>query len=224
MKLLRTTPLALVLGFALSLCSFAPAGAAPMGFKGSWMAMGDFSPNWREGYINYAFTPRDALGLEMTYMRSDDQRKTRELASLTYTRLLQRWNNPSSQANLWFFGGLGAIDLSEQGGPTSPRRTLVSPGVQFDYETTRVYLALTQRLYRAKDMNHDYSAVRVGFSFYDAEYDQTQPWLIVEARRMQGLTEKTEITPMLRLINKDYFIEAGVNTERQARFNLMVIF
>ena len=65
----------------------------------------------------------------------------------------------------------------------SERRTPVSPAIQFDYETTRVYLALTQRLYCAKDMSQDYSALRVGLSLYEAEYDQTQPWLILEARR-----------------------------------------
>ena len=33
---------------AFACCISVGAIAAPMGFKGSWMAMGDFSPNWRE--------------------------------------------------------------------------------------------------------------------------------------------------------------------------------
>ena len=41
---------------------------------------------------------------------------------------------------------------------------------------------------------------------------------------MRGLSDKLEITPMLRLINKGYFIEAGVNNSRQWRFNFMYIF
>ena len=40
----------------------APVHAGPMGFKDSTMAMGDFSPNWREAWINHALTPRDAVG------------------------------------------------------------------------------------------------------------------------------------------------------------------
>ena len=52
--------------------------AAPMGFDGSAMAMGDFGPNWREVFINYALTPRDALGVSYTYMRSDDEEKTHD--------------------------------------------------------------------------------------------------------------------------------------------------
>jgi hypothetical protein len=79
-------------------------------------------------------------------------------------------------------------------------------------------------LYRATGINHDYCAVRAGFSFYETDYDETQPWLIVEARRMRGLSDSTEITPMLRLINKRYFVEVGVNQMKQARFNFMYIF
>jgi hypothetical protein len=47
---------------------------------------------------------------------------------------------------------------------------------------------------------------------------------VIEARRMRNLSDKTEITPMLRLVNKGYFIEAGVNNSRQARLNFMYIF
>jgi len=196
------------------------ASAGPMGFKDSWMGMGDFSPNWREAFINYAITPRDAFGVGGTYMRSDDETKTRNLADLNYTRLVKRWNMRDAQANLWFSGGIGTLSGNDFDGS----KTMVSPGLQFDYETTRVYFAVAEKLYRAKDINHDFSSVRAGFSFYETHYDQTQPWFILEARRMNGLSDKTEITPMLRLINPNYFIEAGVNNSSQLRFNFMYIF
>jgi hypothetical protein len=41
---------------------------------------------------------------------------------------------------------------------------------------------------------------------------------------MRGLSDKTEVTPMLRLIHNRYFIEFGVNNTSQARANFMVIF
>jgi len=199
-------------------CVGLPAIGAPMGFQGSVMAMGDFGPNWREAYVNYALTPRDAIGLSATWMRSDDHKIVRELDELAYTRLLKRWNSPHAQANVWFIGGVGAL---HRDGRT---RAMASPGVQADYETTRIYLAATHRLYRAQGVNHDFTSVRAGFSFFEAQYEETQPWLIVEARRMHDLSGRTEVTPMLRLINKNFFIEAGVNNMRQARFNFMYIF
>jgi hypothetical protein len=207
------------LAIAASLSSLG-AHAAPMGFKDSWMAMGDLSPNWREGFANYAFTPRDAVGPSLLSMRSDDRTKSRQLAEVAYTRLLKRWNLPHAQANVWFVGGLGAV----RGNDFPGTRTMASPGIQVDYETTRVYAMGTARLYRAEGINHDYAAGRLGFSFYEVDYDEVQPWLVVEARRMRGLSDMTEVTPMLRLIHNRYFVEAGVNNSRQLRFNFMVTF
>jgi hypothetical protein len=200
--------------------------AGPMGFDGSFMIMGDFNNNWRESFINYAISPRDAFGASATYMRSDDKSKTRMLEELTYTRLLSRWNMPHAQANLWFVGGIGALQGEDKliSKNNDFDKIMMTPGIQFDYETTRVYFQATHRLYRSSDINHDFTSVRAGFSFYESDYDKTQPWLVLEARNMNGLSDKIEVTPMLRLINKSFFIEAGLNNSRQPRFNFMYIF
>ncbi len=202
----------------------AVAHAGPMGFKGSTMAMGDLSPNWQEGWVNYAVTPRDAFGAGGVLMRSDDKRLSRNFSELTYTRLLHRINGEHSQANFWLLGGAGQVT----GNNFSGSKTMLAPGLAADYETTRFYVSALARLYRenlsGKGINHDFASVRTGFSFYEADYDETQPWLIVEARRMRGLSEKIEITPMLRLISNRYFVEFGVSNTRQGRFNFMYIF
>jgi len=205
-----------------ALCSLVSHSAlcGPMGFKDSWMSMGDVSPNWQEVFVNYAFTARDAAGGSTLVMRSDDGTKTRQLTEASYTRLAKRWNMPEAQANIWFIGGIGNITGNDFAGS----KTMTSPGVQVDYETTRVYVSATGRLYRAEGLNHDFSSARAGFSFFEVDYDQTQPWLILEVRRMQGLTDKTEVTPMLRLIHNRYFVELGVNNASQARINFMYIF
>jgi hypothetical protein len=210
--------------FALLSSQLALAG--PMGFDGSFMSMGDFNNNWREAFINYAVTPRDAFGVSATYMRSDDKSKRLTLEELTYTRLVHRWNLPHAQANLWFVGGIGALQGEDErvGKDDDFDKIMVTPGLQFDYETTRVYVAANYRFYRAPDINHDYSSVRAGFSFYEAEYEKTQPWFILEARNMNGLSDKIEVTPMLRFINKSFFVEAGMNTDYKPRFNFMYIF
>lgn len=205
-------------------CQYATAG--PMGFKDAYMFMGDFNQNWREAFINYAVTPRDALGMSATYMRSDDKSRTRTLEEVTYTKLFHRWNMPHAQANLWLIGGIGALQGENKRMSSNDdfNNLMITPGVQFDYETTRVYFQAAHRLYRASGINHDYSSLRAGFSFYETDYDQTQPWFILEARNMNGLSDKIEMTPMLRLINKSFFVEAGVNNAAEPRFNLMYQF
>jgi hypothetical protein len=209
----------IALGVLGSLASLS-ALCGPMGFKDSWMAMGDISPNWQEVFVNYALTARDAAGATALSMRSDNGTKARQVTEATYTRLAKRWNMPEAQANIWFLGGIGNIT----GNDFSGSKTLVSPGVQVDYETTRVYVSATARLYRAEGLNHDFTSARAGFSFFEVDYDQTQPWFILEVRRMRGLTDKIEVTPMLRLIHNRYFVELGVNNSSQARVNFMYIF
>ena len=214
LHLAKIAPGAICALFSLS------ALCGPMGFKDSWMSMGDVSPNWQEVFVNYAFTARDATGASAVVMRSDDGIKTRQLTEANYTKLAKRWNMPEAQANIWFIGGVGNIT----GNDFSGSRTMSSPGVQVDYETTRIYASATSRLYRAKSLNHDFASARAGFSFFEVDYDQTQPWFILEVRRMRGLTDKTEVTPMLRLIHNRYFVELGVNNASQARMNFMYIF
>ena len=204
----------------VALCASAAALAAPMGFKGSFMGMTDLGENWREGWVNYALTPRDAVGAGGLFMRSDDKTRSRQFTEATYTRLLKRFNAEHSQANIWLLTGAGGVT----GNDFTGTRSMLAPGVSADFETTRVYASVLLRLYRAPGINHDYAAVRAGFSFYESDYDELQPWFVVEARRMRGLSESIEITPMLRLIHNRYFVEAGVNQAKQVRFNLMVIF
>jgi hypothetical protein len=116
--------------------------------------------------------------------------------------------------------GIGEI----RGDDISSGKTAITPGLLLDFETQRIYLAASYRAYRAEDINHDFRSARTGFSFYEAGYDETQPWFILEARRMHDLSDKTEITPMLRLVNNRFFIELGYSNMHEARFNLMTIF
>jgi hypothetical protein len=207
------------------------AFAAPMGFKESTMLMVNASPSWREVSANYALTSKDAVGVQKLSMRSDDKLLTRDSASLTYTRLAKRWNLPHAQANVWLFANAGQVTSNDFAGSA----TLLSPGIQVDYETTRVYAAATAKLIRANarsngagavdtSIRHDEVSVRTGFAFTEADYEEPQPWLIVEARRMKNLSDKTEITPMLRVIHNRYFVEAGYSNQKQLRFNVMFNF
>jgi len=135
-------------------------------------------------------------------------------------RLLDWRSLPEAQANLWLVVGLGGI----RGTGISGTEASITPGIQDDYETTRVYFSAMGRLYRASGVKNDYGAVRAGFSFYEAEYDELQPWFVLEARRMRGLSDEVEVTPMLRVVSRNFFVEAGVNNMHQVRFNFMYVF
>ncbi len=206
--------------FIASLLVSLTAKAAPMGFKDSWMTMGDFSKTYREFTANYALTPRDAIGLTSTYMQTDNHSQSQTNNELTYTRLIKRWNMPNAQANIWFIGGVGETTGSFFNGAKST----VSPGMQADYETTRLYASANARIYVADGITNNIVSARTGFSFYEANYDETQPWLIVEARRMSMVSKAYEVTPMLRLIHNRFFVEAGANLNGQPRVSFMYVY
>jgi len=196
------------------------AKAAPMGFKDSWMTMGDFSKTFREQTLNYAFTPRDAIGVTSLYMQTNNYSQSQLNNELTYTRLVKRWNMPEAQANIWFIGGVGETTGNYFGGT----KATASPGIQADYETTRVYASANARIYIADGITNNVVSARTGFSFYEANYDETQPWLILEARRLSMVSTQYEVTPMLRLIHNRFFVEAGANLHGQPRLSFMYVY
>ncbi len=204
----------------VSFVTVTPAFSGPMAYKGASMTMGDVSDDAVLVTANRAFSTQDALGLTTAHLKSDDKKQIRQLYELTYTRLLKRLNGEHSQANLWLLMGVGGIT----GNDFVDTKLALTPGLLADYETTRLYASATSRLLSAEGLKHDNTAVRLGFSFYESDYEQIQPWFIVESQRTNGLSERIENTPMIRLIHKSYFVEAGYSDMQQARFNFMYIF
>jgi len=201
----------------------APAWSLPMASQGHWMVMGDAESGARELSANYALTSHDAFGISTARFQSPahggaGMRSSRDLAALTYTRLLHRWNLPHAQANLWFVGQAGRLEGEGLGGP----RTLLSPTLLADWETTRLYAGGGLEAMRAGSWRRQSGHARVGFSFYEVEYEETQPWLLLEVRRDRERiprpgaapheAAKTEVMPMVRFINRRWFLELGARS------------
>ena len=179
--------------------------------------MGDFSKSYQEFSFNYATTANDAIGFSASAMQTDDYSKRQQNTEVIYTRKVARWNLPNAQANVWFIGGLGSTTGSTFGGS----KAMASPGLQVDYETTRFYSMASARVYAAQGATSNITTARLGASFYEVDYDQPQPWLVIEARRMTFVSNQYEFTPMLRVIHNRYFVEVGANLSGQPRFNFM---
>ena len=200
-----------------------PARALPMASQGHWMVMGDAESGARELSANYALTSQDAFGFSTARFQSPahggaGMRSSRELATLTYTRLVHRWNLPHAQANLWFVAQAGRLE----GEGLGAARTLLSPTVLADWETTRLYVGGGAEAMRAGAWRRQSAHARVGFSLYEVEYEETQPWLLLEVRREReriprpGVAPheaaKTEVMPMVRFIHRRWFLELGARS------------
>lgn len=203
---------------ATLLLAAGPVCALPMGSVDTWMVMGDFAARSRELAVNYALTPRDAIGAAVSRWRTEPEggATLREVGSLTYTRLVKRWNLPDAQANLWAVGTLGSVRSSG-----AKAEALWSPSAMADYETTRIYLSGGVKAQRSATVRQSTAYARAGFSFYEVDYDEIQPWLVVEAKRQRDVVSKTETAAWLRLIHKRYFVELGADDQSRVRFNFM---
>jgi len=201
---------------------FGAQAAALMGFADSGMLMGEVGRYYQETMLNYSPRLGHALGVEYMRMEGKDDNVS-SISTINYTGLIQRWNMKGGQMNLWFSGGLG-----ESHGDDG-RGLAYTPGLQFDYETTRLYFLAKAGLVRAPGMNFDTAAIQGGFSFYETAFDQTQPWFVLEARTMRNMSPAFQLTPALRFINKDFFLELGVSSpfdpeHRGPRVNFMFLF
>ena len=195
--------------------------AALMGFEDSAMLMTEIGRYNQEWMLNYSPALGHAIGVEQMRMSGKGERAT-TITGVNYTGLIKRWNLPSAQANVWFNGSVGEANGQYDG-------FAYTPSLQFDVESTRLYFLAKARMIRAPQMNYDTAAVQAGFSFYEAGFNDTQPWFVIEAKTMRNNDPALQLTPALRLINKNYFLEFGVTNPWQGegfapRLNAMFVF
>ena len=217
--------------WALALASLGlhgTASALPMGHYESWMLMLDSTPAGRSFSANYAVAQTWAPGGTLRRWQEPVDHGAsllRESAGLSLTHRLHRWNLPHAQANLWLVGDAGQVRRAAGHGRTGGQGGYGSLAFMADFETTRVYFGGSLKALRGEDsLRHNVARLRTGFSFWEAEYEGIQPWLLVEAERTRysagSMREGTLFTPMLRFIHRRWFVELGVNREG-GMFNLM---
>jgi hypothetical protein len=194
-----------------------------MGFKDAVMVMGEASSANKDWMVNYSFTSKDALGASYHLWKGDGKTPGMRVAhtGLSYTRLVKRWNSEGSQANVWFGVDIGNTTdaLSFSGSKFG-----AMPSVQLDWETTRLdALGYASTLKISGGPQYPTYKMQAGFSFFEAEYDEWQPWFVVEVKHMPGMYAKPEVTPFLRVISKSLYIELGANLQGKPRVGLMKV-
>ena len=209
----------------------APALAAPLAHKGSIIVSGEFDPQWSFLTVTPTLTRTTGVGPALHWLEPETRSGSeggdagQELWSLVaLTQRLHRWNGEHYQANLWAGVGAGLLTiLPGEGGPPESGFGW-SPWAQADWETRRLYLGAAARWFQAADIGRLMTSARAGVALTAADYNRWQPWLMVEARTMEGMEERVEITPLLRVIHRRILAEAGVSTRGAARFNLTYTF
>jgi hypothetical protein len=194
--------------------------AAPMSFKGSITSMATASKGHSYIESSYAITSKDSLGINFNENKGDSYKL--KAGEFFYLRRLMRVNEINSQTNLWLFTSAGIVNVKEN--LKDDDYIYLSPTLQFDYETKRVFSMISHQIMRVGNENFDTTKIEGGFSFYETDYDETQPWLLLKTRKTSTVDSKIEFMPTLRFINKSLFGEVGVNLDGDPSFHLMYTF
>lgn len=189
--------------------------ARPVSYPDGWMVMqtNDFVQNGIS--VSYSPTATDAIGVESDYMRQESE----WLHGLSYNRLLQRWNNPDSQANFYLLSGAG---VGDDHGDLAPAGWL---GFEADWESRRFYTSYENRFIASSAITQDFAQkARIGFAPYEAAYDDVHPWLMLQIDYNPSQNDKFVATPLLRLFNTHVLTEIGYSSARTLLFNATVQF
>ena len=194
--------------------------AAPMSFKGSTTSMSTISESYSSVESSYAITAKDSLGVKAYTSKGNGYKL--KVGELVYLRRLLRVNKKHSQTNLWLFTGAGTMSLERN--VQDDDHSYLSPTLQFDYETKKVYGLISHQILRVGHENFDTTKIEGGFSFYETGYNETQPWLLLKAKNTNSLDNQNEYTPTLRFINKSIYGEVGLTTKGDPSLHLMYTF
>ena len=184
-----------------------PASARPVSYPGGWTVMqmntGDFS----SVHLHYSPTFRDSIGLYSERNWDGDWQFT----GLQYNRLVRRWNETGSQANLYVKGAVGTADpFGREGAELAG-----FAGLAADWETRRWF---TSYEIRAFDLGFDRSvrqAARVGVAPYVGDYGDLHTWLMLEVENQPEADTPTTLKPLVRFFYNVQLLELGYTPETE---------
>lgn len=210
-------------GLASLLLAWAPfVEAKPIAFANGTSVMAEYGGNtMREVQVFYA--PRFDLSLGGGHVRlaSEIDGRTRQISYARINYLPKRWNLEAAQANVFVWGGIGSAEVSERADSVFAQNV----GVQFDYETRRVYVSAKTDLQRSDEFSHRIDTVQLGIAPYAHDYDTLATWLLFQARRYSGnLYDGTESAVVLRLFKGNKWLEAGVTNDGKLQAMFMFNF
>jgi hypothetical protein len=198
------------------------ACAKPIAFAHGTTVMAEYGAGTMEE-LQVFYAPRFSYSLGGGHLALDSSIDGRS-RDITYGRLnylLKRWNREASQANVFVWGGLGGANISED----TDDHFAWNAGVQFDYETRRVYASLKSDLHESFEFSHRIDTLQLGIAPYAHDYDKVATWFVLQGRRYTGgIFDGTEVALLLRLFKGGTWIEAGATTDGKLQAMFMVNF
>lgn len=198
----------------------APVQARPISYPGGWTLMQMHDATMSSLHVHYTPTPRYSIGYKTEYWHGEDW----SFQGIKINYLVQRWNSPASQANLYLktAGGIAYSDNGAFDGKTEPA---AYTGIAFDWEDRRYFFMYENRANYAGEIDTSLmQKARVGIAPYIGDYGDLHSWLMLEVDHSATRQEELIVTPLVRLFKGDYLGELGMSHRGDVMFNVMIRF
>ena len=193
----------LCLGLFLAL-STQMAVARPVSYPGGWTFITENDGEANSALVHYTVTPKTAFGYRVEYDRST--RAT--FNGVQMNNLLQRWNNPASQANIYLKSAVGVAKDDPE----------AFTGIQADWENRRYMVMYENRAMLSQDDKRQMFHQEVGFGIapYVAEFGSFHTWIMAHVRHHPEDEKPFQFQPMLRFFKGTILVETGYNVTTHA--------
>jgi hypothetical protein len=191
--------------------------AHPVAYKGATGVMTWNQPFMSDHWITYSFRPDMAIAGRFMRMEMNDGELRYSGLQLDY--LVKRWNGDDHQANIYVYGGGGAVTFEKENGDA------YFGGIEADAEN-RKYFSLIKAECMHPNVGDEFSHIeaRLGIAPYEAEYNEVASWFMVQAQWHPTLRKEFVLTPLARIFYKSFLLESGVSLDGDWMMNFMFHF
>lgn len=191
-----------------------PAHAKPVSYVGGTMLMQENDETGYSGSVDYTFDPRASVGAYVKRERGEPDGENYTTAGPQLNLLLKRWNLPEGQGNIFSTTGAGVTTLDGHS------QFAAWTGILADYETRRFFSSYEARYISAGDIDHAFSQrARLGIAPYKGNYDDVQPWFMVQVDNHPTKVDNFVVTPLVRVFYQTNLIEAGYSSNHNVMVN-----
>ncbi|MBY0516926.1 MAG: hypothetical protein K2P81_08465 [Bacteriovoracaceae bacterium] len=202
----------------LALIFSLPSFSHPVIYKEGTVVSSSNMKSYSDNQLMYSWSNRWASGLNHWRFTKDESNT--DLAFLKTNYLLYRYNGEFSQGNIYVHGGFGVADSEIEKRQTNEA---YMTGVEMDWETRTLYTSWKYYYFTSpKVTDISMTQARIGFSPYEAGFDQLQSWFMVQVMYMPDVEKEAIITPLLRFFYKNVLWEIGSSTRAEWMLNIMV--
>ncbi len=194
---------------------FTEITARPISYPGGWTVM-LMNNNYKNSiHTHYSLSSKTSVGYRFEYFRENEY----SLNALQINRLLKRWNEPNSQANLYIKAAIGNANSHKK--KFNEKSSLAGfLGFSGDWESQRYFVSYDNRYNEAGEIDSFYQqSLRFGIAPYIGDYGDLHTWLMVKLEHIPEAHQNFSLTPHIRIFKGFHLLEVGANLKRKVMLN-----